>query len=220
MPSTTLDQSFSCTTPNAPEWHRLISHFFTDYLRLVEPDSAAQMHLEDCRILPAPGEGNANVVHARVPSHRAEEVTILAAIEPVAQEPRCLAAKLGQLVVDAELADRLPVLLSVVYLSEGRPGVHLETATLSEVGGIECVRLYFNTWCISRSRAEYYLARPEPLAWAIAPFMRSDSHSQSALFEAARARILQARLSDDACAALLRFLAPDLHHEAYDEAKR
>jgi hypothetical protein len=147
MTSTTLDPSFSCTTPNASELHRLISHFFTDYLRLVEPDSAAQMHLQHCQILPAPGEGkNAHVVHARVPCHLGEEVTVLAAIEPV--------------------------------------------------------------------------ARPEPLAWAIAPFMRSASHSQSALFEAARARVLQARLADDKSAALLRFLTPDLHRVANDEATR
>lgn len=203
--------------PTVQETHSLISHFLPDFLRLVEPDSAAQMLLETCTIHPAAGADETNIICAEVKSSRGEGVTVIVAIELEALPPHQMAQKLADFLIQSELTYGLPVLLSVIYLSGGRPGIHLESARISPVGEIECVRAFFNVWGLAESRADYYLSRPEPLAWAMAPYMRSISLSQQELIEAARARIHEAQLSDDLRAALLRFLSPDLAPESNEE---
>ena len=218
MSSTAHDQT-TCTTtplpdriiPSVPETQRLISHFLPDFLRLAEPDSAAQMCLEDCSILPTSEDDHANLIHAQVKSRLGEQVTVIVAVEPEALPTQQIAEKLARALLHAEVTYGFPVLLSVIYLSGGRTGLHLESAQIGTFGDVEYVRMYFTTWGLSQSHAEYYLRRPEPLAWALTPYMRSTSQTQQELLEASRARIHEAQLSDDLRTAFLRFLSPDLH---------
>ncbi len=200
-------------TPEVQETHLLISLLLPDYLRLAEPDSAAQMSLQDCEILPAAEDKGITLIRAHVKSRLGEKVTVIVAVEPHALPTQQIAAKLADVLVRSEVTYGFPVLLSVVYLSGGLPGVHLESAQIGTFGDIECVRIYFTTWSLSASHAEYYLQRPEPLAWAIAPYMRSTSHTQHELLESSRVRIEEAQLSGDLRTALLRFVSPDLHCE-------
>jgi hypothetical protein len=224
MTSTTHDPN-TCHTTSLPDkrtsdvqkLHCLISRCFPDFLCLAEPDSAAQMDLKTCTILPATGEGETNFVRAQVTSQRGEGVTVIVAVEPEALPTQQMAKKIAGILIQSELTYGRPVLLSVINLSGGRPGIHLETAQLSAVGDIECVRVYFTVWGLAGSRADYYLTRPEPLAWAMAPCMRSTSHTQQELLDAARTRINDAQLTDDLRTALLRFLSPDLDCEPIEE---
>ena len=199
-------------TPEIQETHQLISLFLPDYLRLAEPDAAAQMVLETCTILPTAEDDEINLIRAQVTSSRGEGVTVIVAIEPEALPPQQMAQKLARILFQSELTYGLPVLLSVLYLSGGRPGLRLESARIDSVGEIECVRVFFTVWGLAESRADHYISLPEPLAWAMAPYMRSISRTQQELSEAVRARIDGAQLSDDLRAALLRFL-PDLQRE-------
>jgi hypothetical protein len=174
---------------------QLIRTFFPDYLRIVETDSAGKMRLdlitfptpdkisawiEDDQNDPAPNLGadlRADLrpdlrILAEVPSRRGEFVTVLVHVETEAQTPPEAARRLGCYLTDLELRYGQPVLLSVVYLRGGRGGVHLESATLAELCGIELVRIFYTAFCLEDARAEYYLERPEPLAWALSALMR------------------------------------------------
>jgi len=157
----------------------LIQTFFADYLRLVEPDSAARMVL-DRITFPQPGklaeceddDFRAIGVVAEVPSHRGELVTVLVQIEPEALTPPEVGRRLGHYLMGLEIRYGQPVLLSILYLRGGRPGVHLESAAIGEACGIELVRIYYTSFGLAETRAEYYLERPEPVAWAFAALMR------------------------------------------------
>jgi hypothetical protein len=154
----------------------LIQTFFADYLLLVEPDSAAQMWLEQITF-PRPEklwdddirEGD---VVAEVPSHHGETVTVLVKIEPEALPPPEAGRRLRRSLLALGLSYGQPILLSLVYLQGGRPGIHLESGVLSEACGIELVRIYYTTFALAETRAEHFLERPEPLAWALAALMR------------------------------------------------
>ena len=157
----------------------LIQTFFADSLRLVEPDSAVQMWL-DRITFPSPGKRaecededfRAIGVIAEVPSHRGELVTVLVQIEPEALNPPEVGRRLGHSLMGLEIRYGQPVLLSVLYLQGGRPGVHLESAAIAEACGIELARIYYTSFGLGETRAEHYLDRPEPLAWAFAALMR------------------------------------------------
>jgi len=151
--------------PTVQEAHQLISYFLPDFLRLAEPDAALRMDLRTCTILPAAGDDQTNIIFARVSTCRGEEVTVIVAIEPEALPPAEIARKLGGVLIQSELTYGNPVLLTVVNLFGGRPGLHLESAQIGTFRDVECVRLFFTAWGLSESRADYYLSRPEPLAW-------------------------------------------------------
>lgn len=147
----------------------LIRTFFADYLRLVEPDSAGQMWLE--RITFPRPEDESGLV-AEVPSCRGETVTVLVKIELEALPPPETGQRLRRYLLGLELHYGQPLLLSVVYLRGGRPGIHLESGVISEACGIELARIYYTALSLAEARAEHFLERPEPLAWALATLMR------------------------------------------------
>lgn len=189
----------------------IIQTFLADYLRLVEPDSACQLWLDRITFPSRPeklgGCGDADfreiAVVAEVPSHRGEIVTVLVQIEPEALPPPEIARRLGRFLLELEIFYGQPVLLSVLYLQGGRPGTHLESGVLSEACGIELARIYYTTLALAETRAEFYLERPEPLAWAFAALMRPTKRTPEEHRRACLDRIAAAPL-DEAHRALLR----------------
>ena len=182
----------------------LIQTFFADYLRLVEPDSAGQMWL-DRITFPRNGKRAACDdddfrkigVIAEVPSHRGELVTVLVQIEPEALTPPEVARRLGHYLMGLEIRYGQPVLLSVLYLHGGRPGIHLESGVLGEACGIELMRIYFTTFALAETHAEYYLERPEPLAWVFAALMRPTKRTPEEHRCACLERIANAPLDEE-----------------------
>lgn len=182
----------------------LIQTFFADYLRLVEPDSAGQMWLDRITF---PGNGKRAAcddddfrkigVIAEVPSHRGELVTVLVQIEPEALTPPEVARRLGHYLMGLEIRYGQPVLLSVLYLRGGRPGIHLESGVLGEACGIELMRIYFTTFALAETHAEYYLERPEPLAWVFAALMRPTKRTPEEHRCACLERIANAPLDEE-----------------------
>lgn len=152
-----------------PLLRNLIRTFFADYLRLVEPDSARQMRLEQITF---PRLEDETGLVAEIPSHHGETVTVLVKIELEALPPPETGQRLRRYLLGLELRYGQPLLLSLVYLQGGRPGIHLESGVISEACGIELVRIYYTTLSLAEARAEHFLERPEPLAWALATLMR------------------------------------------------
>lgn len=192
--------------------HRLIRTFFPDYLRIVEPDSAGKMRLDQIAFpslekTTAWTEGDPLEfgVVAEVPARRRREVaTVLVQVEEEAQTPPETARRLGLFLTGLELRYGQPVFLSVVYLRGGRAGVHLESAAISEAFGIELMRIFYTAVGLEGARAEYFLERPEPLAWALAALMRPLRRTPGEHLRSCRERIAAAPVDEESRTLLLQ----------------
>ncbi|HWN45261.1 MAG TPA: hypothetical protein VNW71_23750, partial [Thermoanaerobaculia bacterium] len=56
---------------------------------------------------------------------------------------------------------------------------NLESAAVSTVYDMEVVRIFYTAFGLSEARADYYLERPEPLAWALAALMKPVRRSRA-----------------------------------------
>lgn len=167
----------------------LIRTFFADYLRLVEPDAAREMRLDRITF---PRRTFKNGLIAEVPPRRGEPVTVIVRIEPTREAFQPLATDLRRL----GLRYSQPVLLSVLRLTGGRPGANLESAPLGEAFGIELTRIFYTVFGLDGARAEYFLERPEPLAWALSAWMRPLRRHPEEHRRACLERIAAAALSE------------------------
>lgn len=173
------------STPELRRVRLLLRSFFAEYLRIVEPDAAAEMRLDQVtfRRKPLDGVGLA----AEIPLRReGETVNVLVQIEPEALPPCAAADRIRRSLRSLRLPYGAPILVSILYLRGGRPGIHLDSGIMAEAGRIEVARLYFTTFALAETRAEHYLERAEPLAWALAARMRPtrrgpDEHRRACL---------------------------------------
>src|SRR6185436_16689808 len=183
--------------PRARLLHALLRHFLADYLSLVEPEAAPHLLAEAAvfREPDVPGWSDEDRARAGaialVPTRQGGKVTVFVQVEP---EPPPRRNPLGRYVLDLERRHFHPVLATAVYLKGGRAGVNLENTSVHVLFGVETLRLSYTTFGLSGARAEYYLERPEPLAWALAAAMRSTRLSPAELHAACRGRITSASL--------------------------
>jgi hypothetical protein len=196
-----------------PLVQEVLRTFLADYLRIVEPDSAQFLRLDrialpDLREVPGWTEAERSMlgVVAAVPASWGEKVTVVVQVEPEGLTPPELSRRLGRYFMDLEIHYSQPVLLNVVYLRGGRPGITLETAPLCHLCGMELVRLYFTTFALERARAELYLDRPEPLAWALSAAMHPVHHSRERHRDLCLERLAAAGLAEEPAALLRRFI--------------
>jgi hypothetical protein len=198
--------------PRARILHALLRNFLADYLDLVDPDTAAHLLAESAVFCEpdVPGWNDedraAAGVIAHVPTRRGARVTVFVQVEP---EPSPRFRSLCRRVFDLELRHCQPVLASTVHLRGGKFGVNLETAPVRSFCGVETQRLYFTSFGLCEARAEHYLARPEPLAWALAAAMRSTRLPPDDLRAACLGRIASASLSPDQKRLLGSFVEAD-----------
>ena len=173
----------------------LLRAFFPDYLRLTEPDWAQELDLGS---LSFPWDDRCELgIAAQVSSRRGERITALVRIAEKALREREVGHWLGRQArrLDLRLAD--PVLVSVVALRGGAPGVNLRTAEVSQICGDTVVRINYTTFGLEQARAEHFLERPEPLAWGLSALMQPIRWSRAAHARAYRERVLAATLDDD-----------------------
>lgn len=186
----------------------LIRTFFADYLRLVEKESVAGLRLD--RITFPQVSAEAGCLVAEVPSlSDGGVVTLLVLIEPEALQPEEVSARISRWLKDFRLCYGEPVLASVVFLQGGRAGVRLEAGALTRFERLDLVRIYFTTFSLSGSRAEYFLERPEPLAWALAALMPPRERTPEEHRRACLERIEAADLELEARALLRRCVEGD-----------
>jgi hypothetical protein len=186
----------------------LLAAFLGDYLKLVEPDVVAHLDLENLVVLDIaglpPGDGGEVVVAEARPA-KGEKLTILVVVEPEPLGEPAIAHRLSQVFAALEIRLGQPLLVSMLFLRGGQAGVNLTVAPVTRVAGLDTVRLVFSTFGLEGSLAEYYLARPEPLAWGLAVLMSSRRFNRAQLKGACRERIRESRL-DDRRLLLLRWL--------------
>lgn len=184
------------------EVHRLrdlIRSFLADYLRIVESDSAAGLRLDGIELRRKRVDGVC-IVAETAGRRSGKKTTILVRIEAEALAPPEASLRVGRSIRGLRLPYGEPLLTSLVYLQGGRPGPHLDSCVLAEVCGIELARLYFTSFGLNETRAEPYLERPEPLAWALAARMRPtqrtpDEHRRACLERIAAAVLDEKRRS-------------------------
>lgn len=191
MDATDTPASQLCPTPSepglpAPFFRSLFEEFFADYLRITDAESTAHLRLDEARFLRpdcpdwSPLERDALGLVADVPGRRpGETVRVVIQVEPEPRGPAAISQQLGRYLVGLEASYGQPLLLSVVYLRRGRPGINLESAAVAKVFDMEVLRIFYTAFSLAETRAEYYLDRPEPLAWALAALMRPTRRSRA-----------------------------------------
>jgi hypothetical protein len=196
----------------APLLREILQTFLADYLRVVEPDSAE--HLDLGRItFPVPdlpdwpqSERRDTGLVAEIPARWGEKVTLVLQIEPEALTPAELSRRLGGYFMDLEIHYCQPVLLNVLYLRGGRPGINLETAPVCRIFDMDVLRIYFTAFGLGTSRAEYFLERPEPVSWALSAVMQPVHHSRARHRTLCLERIAAADLPEDQRVLLTKFV--------------
>jgi hypothetical protein len=179
----------------------LLGRFLPEFLTLVAPEPAGRLDLTRWRLLD-------KETFTDWPQGRRRELDLLAKV-PLAGGGRSalvhveiearfgpkLGARLADYYMQVRLRHRLPVLPIALCLHRGKPGITLRANVDDELGPeIGCFRYY--TLCLERCRAEDYLTRDEPLAWALAALMRAETLSRAEHKLACLRRIAAARLGD------------------------
>lgn len=185
----------------------LLRAFFTDLLRLAAPGVAAKASLArivflDKELLAGSGRREADLL-ARVPLVSGSSLLVHVEIEARARRPmprrlRAYASRIQSL-YDGQ------VLSIVLYLKGGEPGVCWQELD-GEVRAPEVTTFRYVAFGLTGCRAEDYLARPEPLAWALAALMDSGASSQAEHRLACLRRIGAARLRAERKAMLADFV--------------
>jgi len=183
----------------------LLRTFFPDFLRLVVPEAARRLDVSsliflDKELFTDWPEGRrreidllAEVVEVRGRSRRRGKILVHVEIERQAR--RQAAVRLHRYFGQLQARQDLPILSILVFLRGGPPGVTLESLPYWVLGEARWSFSYI-AFGLSGCRAEDYLAKPEPLAWALAALMRPEQLSRAALKLACLRRIAAAELDE------------------------
>ena len=159
---------------------QLLQTFLSDLLRLVAPELAAALLPRAARFLDKEtfpdwphGERQEVDLLAEVPRVDDPQAKVLVHVEVEAQARGETAQRLFRYALQLELRHGLPVVPILVNLRGGPAGVQAIDFTRG-VAGLEVHRFQFLAFGVGGCRAEDYLARPEPLAWALAALMRPE----------------------------------------------
>lgn len=183
---------------------KLIETCIADLVRIVAPRIAPKLHLDRPTFLDKEqftdtreGEHRRLDLVAQVSSIRGDPELVIVHVEVEAQARRTMGRRLLDYAMQLWLRHGAPIVPVVVYLRGGKPGVTRERVPLRTFNTTFITFRYF-AFGLSRSQAREYLARPEPLAWALAALMRRGSrsaveHRLACLQPIARAEIDDAR---------------------------
>jgi hypothetical protein len=184
----------------------LIGGFLPDFLTLVAPEPAGRLDLSHWKLLD-------KETFTDWPRGRRREVDLLAGLKFVgggrpglvhveieARTRPDMGARLERYNMQIRLRHGLPVVTILLRLRGGKPGIHLETLTGADFGP-ELVRFSYYSFGLARCRADEYLAKDQPLAWALAALMSRGAMSRAEHKMACLRRIAAAELDE-----LRRFL--------------
>lgn len=180
----------------------LFGTFLPDLVTLVAPEIAARLDLSRWTLLD-------KETFTDWPKGRRRELDLLAEVALV--DP-CGGTALVHVEIEARFRPQVglrlagyqmqlrlrhgrPALPIAVCLTRGRPGVSLESVVDARLG-FEVNHFRYYSLCLAGSRAEEFLARDQPLAWALAALMRPEPLSRAELKMACLRRIAAARLDD------------------------
>jgi hypothetical protein len=183
---------------------KLIETCFADLVRIVAPRIAPRLHLDRPTFLDKEqftdtreGEHRRLDLVAEVPSIRGDPELVIVHVEVEAQARRTMGRRLLNYAMQLWLRHGAPIVPVVVYLRGGKPDVTRERVPLRAFNTTFFTFRYF-AFGLSPSQAREYLARREPLAWALAALMQRggrspEQHRLACLQPIARAEIDDAR---------------------------
>ena len=185
----------------------LVRTFFRDFLGLAAPEAAGRLRLEDATFVdtqsstdwPA-GRRREMDLLVRVPSSTPGRKPVLIHVEVERQSRTRMGARMWLYYMQLRLRHGLLVVPILLNLKGGTPGVS-RTRLMEGFDDPETARFRFRSFSVSGCRAEEYLQRPEPLAWALAALMRRGRWSRAEHRMACFRRIAGAELPE-----LQRFL--------------
>jgi hypothetical protein len=177
----------------------LLGEFLPDLVTLVAPASAGHLDLSQWDFLN-------KEIFTDWPKGRRREVDLLAAVPRAGGGPlalvhveieACYRVEIDRRVAGYYMQIRLrhdrPVLPIALSLRGGPPGITVRTVVEAELGAeIDCFRYYL--FGLQGCRAEDYLARDQPLAWALAALMKPEALSRAEHKFACLRRIAASRL--------------------------
>jgi hypothetical protein len=161
----------------------LFQEFFGDLVRIVAPELAARLRVEEPTFLESElftrfPEGRHRYLDlvARVKTGEDEPEMVLVHVEVEGRARKTMGRRLLDYSLQLWLDHHQPIVPIVVYLHGGKPDVTREEV---RIGVFEDSYLSFSylAFGLSRSEAPTYLARPEPLAWGLAGLMRRGGES-------------------------------------------
>ncbi len=180
----------------------LFQEFFGDLLRIVAPELAPRLRVEEPTFLESElftrfPEGRHRYLDlvARVETVGGDPEMILVHVEVEARARKTMGRRLFDYSMQLWLEHHQPILPIVVYLRGGKPDVTREEVRL-ELLGETFVSFIHRAFGLSRSEAAAYLARPEPLAWGLAGLMRPGPESAARHKLACLTPITKATLTD------------------------
>jgi hypothetical protein len=162
----------------------LFQTFFTDLIRLAAPEAAEKLCLAEASF-------RDKQAFTDWPEGDRREMDLLAEVPGMEAGPPALIHIEIEAVARAGMGERfwlyymqlrlrygLLVVPILINLKGGRPGPHDEE--LSEgFGKVQTARFSYRVFGLSGCSAADYLARPEPLAWALAALMRTGKRSRA-----------------------------------------
>ena len=182
---------------------QLLTSHLADLIRIVEPKLLSRLRVEGATPLPTEffseltgGEQRAIDLLFRVPLRRGRLQCVAIHVEIEARFARAMALRMAEYYMLARLRCQMPIVPIVVNLKGGPPGV-TRRSHREVVAKIEMARFHYYNFSLAPSRAEEFLARDEPLSWALAALMRSDMSAVEHR-RACRLRIGEAALDDSA----------------------
>jgi hypothetical protein len=188
--------------PHDPLFKSLLRAFFAGFLRLVAPDLAARLDLGavaflDKELISSPSPERSRVVDllARVALKDEPGKFLLIHVEIEAQARRGMGIRVRDYHRAIQARHEEPVLSIVVYLKGGPAGICEQELD----GGLKAPGLTsfrYLSFGLSRCSAAEYLAKPEPLAWALAARMDRGHWSKMELKARCLAKIAEAPLSE------------------------
>ena len=182
-------------------WKDLIQAFPADFVRLAGPDLAARLALDAIEFRPAEAPTGA-------PRGKERRLDLIAWVESTEGERALLhvevelkfrtatAARLLAYNRVLALHFELPVQTFALYLHGGPAGAQV-VEHLEESMGFAGTRFRYRSLGLSRTRAEDFLARPEPLAWVCAALARAPGRDRRALRRMCLSKIAEAEGLDD-----------------------
>lgn len=154
--------------------------FFPDFLEIVEPRLARLLDLSKLKFIDKeaftdlPGGQRADLdLVAETRTRRGKPRPVLLHVETEGKFRRATARRLWRYAMHLMLKYGQPVITIVVFLKGGPPDVEW-CEVVEKVGPFEVVRFRYLAFGLSRSLAERYLERPQPLVGALAALMRSE----------------------------------------------
>ncbi|HUP42131.1 MAG TPA: DUF4351 domain-containing protein [Thermoanaerobaculia bacterium] len=180
----------------------LLQEFFGDLLRIVAPELAVRLRVEEPTFLESElfssfPEGRRRYLDlvARVTALEGEPEVVLVHVEIERQARKTMGLRLLDYAMQLWLEHHQPVVPIVVYLRGGKPDVTREEVRIDVVGQ-SFFSFSYLAFGLSRSQAVEYLARPEPLAWGLAALMKRGAMSPGRHRVACLSPMTTAKLSD------------------------